>query len=300
MRQRNDEPRRGDRGMQGRNGEESRGYGRPRGDDERWDQRDLGTRGGDYGYPEQDFGHQGAGGRSFRELPRGSSEFGSGQGFGPQDYSRNDRYAQERYPPDRYPPDRYEPGGYEGGGYTPRGFRAEGSGSPGGFARDSYASGRDFGGQGGYGGGYGASQGGPGRSSRGEDYGRGGYGAATRGGSLVGPSFRGKGPKGYVRSDERLREDICERLTDDHEIDASDVSVQARGGVVTLEGTVGARAIKHRIEDIVEQCGGVSDIRNHLTVKPREYGGRDGGSVRGESAGDGGGAGTAGNRGKQN
>ena len=34
------------------------------------------------------------------------------------------------------------------------------------------------------------------------------------------PSHRGKGPKGYTRSDERIREHVCEVLSDDHHVDA--------------------------------------------------------------------------------
>ena len=35
-------------------------------------------------------------------------------------------------------------------------------------------------------------------------------------------SHRGKGPKGFTRSDERIREDVCQILTDHH--DVSDVT----------------------------------------------------------------------------
>ena len=46
------------------------------------------------------------------------------------------------------------------------------------------------------------------------------------------------GPKGYMRSDERLREDISERLMQAYDIDSSEVTVQVQGGKVVLEGTV--------------------------------------------------------------
>jgi osmotically-inducible protein OsmY len=46
------------------------------------------------------------------------------------------------------------------------------------------------------------------------------------------------GPKGYERSDERLREVICERLTVDPDIDASDITVDVRNHAVTLRGLV--------------------------------------------------------------
>jgi hypothetical protein len=80
-------------------------------------------------------------------------------------------------------------------------------------------------------------------------------------------THRGRGPKGYVRSDERLREMICERLTDDPRIDASDVSIEVRDKVVTLSGAVSARRTKYEIEDVVERCGGVKDIENQIRVK---------------------------------
>ena len=79
--------------------------------------------------------------------------------------------------------------------------------------------------------------------------------------------YRGKGPKGYVRSDERLKEDISERLADDYFIDASDIEVQSKDGLVTLNGTVNSRQLKYRAEDIVEHCHGVKDIDNRLKIK---------------------------------
>jgi len=51
-------------------------------------------------------------------------------------------------------------------------------------------------------------------------------------------SYRGRGPKNYQRSDDRIREDICERLAMDHDVDASDIEVAVAEGVVTLNGTV--------------------------------------------------------------
>jgi len=89
-----------------------------------------------------------------------------------------------------------------------------------------------------------------------------GYGQGTYGG------FRGKGPKGYERSDERLKEMISERLTDDDHIDASDITVEVRNGEVTLTGTVDDRTMKFQAEELIERCGGVKDIHNHLRVSP--------------------------------
>lgn len=79
-------------------------------------------------------------------------------------------------------------------------------------------------------------------------------------------THRGKGPKGYTRTDERIREEICECLSDDHRIDASEISVAVKEGVVTLEGSVFDRAQKHRVEDIADRCSGVKDVQNSLRV----------------------------------
>ncbi len=46
------------------------------------------------------------------------------------------------------------------------------------------------------------------------------------------------GPKGYTRSDDRLREEISERLMMADSIDSSDVSVVVKDAKVTLEGSV--------------------------------------------------------------
>jgi hypothetical protein len=86
--------------------------------------------------------------------------------------------------------------------------------------------------------------------------------AAQRGGA-----FRGKGPKGYQRSDERLREDICERLTDDVHIDASDITLEVSGGEVTMSGTVPDRRTKRAAEDLVEEISGVKQVHNGLRVE---------------------------------
>jgi len=78
--------------------------------------------------------------------------------------------------------------------------------------------------------------------------------------------FRGTQPRGYERSDERLRELACERLTD-ADLDASDIEVKVEQGTVTLEGSVRARWMKHAAEDIVDDLGGVKDIHNQLRVR---------------------------------
>ena len=77
---------------------------------------------------------------------------------------------------------------------------------------------------------------------------------------------RGRGPKDYVRSDERIREDANDRLTEDSWVDASSITVTVQQGEVTLDGTVPARQSKRRAEDIVENISGVKHVQNNLRV----------------------------------
>ena len=83
-------------------------------------------------------------------------------------------------------------------------------------------------------------------------------------------NHRGRAPKGYTRSDERIREDLCERLSEDPRVDASDISVSVQSGLVTLEGSIADRSQKHRVEDIADACNGVCDVYNRLSVAPRQ------------------------------
>jgi hypothetical protein len=76
--------------------------------------------------------------------------------------------------------------------------------------------------------------------------------------------FAGRGPRGYTRSDDRIREDVCDRLSADDEVDASDISVTVSQGEVTLEGTVPDRHSKRRAEDISESVIGVDEVHNRL------------------------------------
>lgn len=77
---------------------------------------------------------------------------------------------------------------------------------------------------------------------------------------------RGKGPAGYRRSDERIRELVCESLTDDDQIDASHIEVSVSGGEVTLSGTVDDRGTKRAAEDCAYSVSGVRDVQNRLRV----------------------------------
>ncbi len=81
-------------------------------------------------------------------------------------------------------------------------------------------------------------------------------------------SHVGKGPKGWQRSDERIREEVCEALARHPEIDASDIEVKVQGAEVTLSGNVTERETKRIAEDVVERVFGVKDVQNQIRVKP--------------------------------
>ncbi len=124
----------------------------------------------------------------------------------------------------------------------------------------------------------GYSQGGMGNydQSRGSREGR--YGTAGNGyrgeqdygGSSSQGQHRGKGPKGYARSDERIKEQVSECMSDDHMLDASDIDVQVKDGEVTLGGTVSDRRAKRHAEDIIEHLGGVKHVQNNLRIKEQD------------------------------
>jgi osmotically-inducible protein OsmY len=78
---------------------------------------------------------------------------------------------------------------------------------------------------------------------------------------------RGKGPMGYTRSDERIREDANDRLTEDWRVDARNIEVGVSGGELTLDGTVTSRNQKRCAEDCVEDILGVTHVQNNLRVQ---------------------------------
>ena len=79
--------------------------------------------------------------------------------------------------------------------------------------------------------------------------------------------FFGFGPKNYRRSDERVTEEINDRLYRHPDIDASDVDVTVKDGEVTLSGTVDSRRAKYLAEDLCDQVMGVKEVNNQLRVR---------------------------------
>jgi osmotically-inducible protein OsmY len=75
---------------------------------------------------------------------------------------------------------------------------------------------------------------------------------------------RGKGPRNYRRADERISDDVHDRLTDDPYLDATDIEVQVRDAEVTLSGRVRTRDDRRRAEDLAERVSGVTHVQNNL------------------------------------
>lgn len=79
----------------------------------------------------------------------------------------------------------------------------------------------------------------------------------------IGP-FRGKGPRNYTRSDSRIREDICDRMSDNRYLDATNVEVFVENGVVELRGEVEGRYAIYVAQMISETAYGVKEVNNFL------------------------------------
>lgn len=77
------------------------------------------------------------------------------------------------------------------------------------------------------------------------------------------------GPKGYRRSDQRMLEDICDRLFVADHIDSSEVTIEVSAAKAVLDGAVPQRWMKHAIEDLADACPGIEDVENRIrVVKP--------------------------------
>jgi osmotically-inducible protein OsmY len=253
-----------------RNERESRDYAR-------------GGRSGDYR------GGYGGEGRGF-----GGGYDSEGRGFGVGEYGEGDRFGGYRGGEER--------GGIGGYGASReerrdfgRGYGESRGGYGGsGFGRDEYRRGGFERGPGTwsesrYGGGYGRESFGRGSQDWGSrEYGRRGEerGFWERASDEVSSWFgddeaerrrredmRGRGPKNYTRSDDRIREDVNDRLSDDPFVDASEIEVQVSSCEVTLTGTVDSREAKRRAEDIAERVSGVKHVQNNLRVNQPGTGG---------------------------
>ena len=88
-------------------------------------------------------------------------------------------------------------------------------------------------------------------------------------GSLSGTErdYRGVGPRGYIRSPARVYEDVCDRLTDNPLVDASDIEVLISGVEVVLAGSVENAIAAARAEATARGVPGVKTVRNTLTLR---------------------------------
>jgi osmotically-inducible protein OsmY len=97
--------------------------------------------------------------------------------------------------------------------------------------------------------------------------------------SFQGPQMgqnSGRGPRGFTRSDDRIKEDIAERLTDHPELDATDLEIKVHNGEVTLTGTVSERWNRRLAEDLAESVSGVKQIQNQIRFQEEQQGSQSG------------------------
>lgn len=87
---------------------------------------------------------------------------------------------------------------------------------------------------------------------------------------MPGP-YSGLGPEGYRRSEEAIRDDVCERLTLHGELDASGITVRVEDGEVMLDGVVDSRRSKRMAEETAESVSGVRDVHNRLRIDESSF-----------------------------
>jgi len=82
---------------------------------------------------------------------------------------------------------------------------------------------------------------------------------------LNGP-YTGVGPQDYQRADDRILEEVSDRLTQHGQLDATDIDVSVQNGIVKLEGRVDDRRAKRMAEDTADSVLGVRDVQNYLRL----------------------------------
>ena len=87
--------------------------------------------------------------------------------------------------------------------------------------------------------------------------------------ALVTGPHAGRGPRGWHRTDARIREDVCQWMADDPRLDAREIDVRVEGGDVTLEGRVEHRGARRLAEEIAAAVPGVRDVFNRLSSGER-------------------------------
>jgi hypothetical protein len=99
----------------------------------------------------------------------------------------------------------------------------------------------------------------------------------------MGQGHRGKGPKNFQRTDERIREAVSEALEIHDDIDATHIEVLVKNAEVILSGNVDTRDAKRLAEDVAASVSGVRDVQNQIKVdNERERGKSSSSMQRGE------------------
>jgi osmotically-inducible protein OsmY len=79
-------------------------------------------------------------------------------------------------------------------------------------------------------------------------------------------SFRGRGPRNYRPTDDRIRERLCESLTDHAEIDAAQLELEVECGIVKLHGKVRDELMKDRLIAAIQDVYGVVGIVDRVEL----------------------------------
>jgi len=76
----------------------------------------------------------------------------------------------------------------------------------------------------------------------------------------------GTGTALHRRSDDKIYQEIWELLTNNPDLEASEIELHIESGEVTLTGTVESRDAKWMSEDLVTSVTGVREVNNRLKV----------------------------------
>lgn len=79
-------------------------------------------------------------------------------------------------------------------------------------------------------------------------------------------NYYGYGPKGYRRSDQKLKDEARLLLNQDPILDSSNINIEVFNNVIFLRGFVDSRKDKKRAEFLIEDIFGIEDIQNQLKI----------------------------------
>jgi osmotically-inducible protein OsmY len=85
---------------------------------------------------------------------------------------------------------------------------------------------------------------------------------------------RGRLPRSYQRPDERILDDLCERIARSG-ADAQEVEIEVSDAVVTLSGSVPSKLDRRIIQNIADDVLGVEEVHDHLRLARRIEGKRE-------------------------